>query len=195
MIKKQKEKLEVYFVTSNSGKVQSLQASLDKLNAPVTVKQYTMKLDEIQADDPEEISQQKARDAFKELKKPLVVEDSGFCINALNGFPGVYTHFILETIGADGIIKLMEGKLFVPSGEFNVRQASFVPSIVTPPEFLLVLTTTSLLITSPESFTSKIVLQTSTESFSCIKGSWFSCPRVPAIFARAVLLVLRNKFL
>jgi len=103
-------KLELHFITSNSGKVKSLQAALDKLKAPVTVKQYAMKLDEIQADDPEEISQQKARDAFKELKKPLVVEDSGFCINALNGFPGVYSRYILDTIGADGIMKLMEGK-------------------------------------------------------------------------------------
>lgn len=103
------KKMELYFVTSNSGKVKSAQACFDTMGLPITVKQYTMKLTEIQANDAEEISQAKAREAFLEVKAPLIVEDAGFHINALNGFPGVYVRYLLDTIGADGIMKLMEG--------------------------------------------------------------------------------------
>jgi len=31
-------------------------------------------------------------------------------IDALDGFPGVYTKYIMQTIGADGILALMNGK-------------------------------------------------------------------------------------
>ena len=34
------------------------------------------------------------------LRKPVVVEDSGFVIDALNGFPGPYIKYALATIGA-----------------------------------------------------------------------------------------------
>ena len=34
----------------------------------------------------------------------------GLFVEALNGFPGVYTHYIDDTLGEDGLLKLMEGK-------------------------------------------------------------------------------------
>ncbi|MFC1659164.1 non-canonical purine NTP pyrophosphatase [Pseudomonadota bacterium] len=101
--------MELFFVTTNSGKVRTVQECLKKMGLPVMVKQHTMKLTEIQANDAEEISRAKAREAFAELKAPLIVEDSGFHINALNGFPGVYARYLLDTIGSEGIIKMMEG--------------------------------------------------------------------------------------
>ena len=36
--------------------------------------------------------------------------DSGFWIDELEGFPRAYVNFALETIGIEGILKLMEGK-------------------------------------------------------------------------------------
>lgn len=36
--------------------------------------------------------------------------DSGFFIEELNGFPRAYVNHALETIGVEGILKLMEGK-------------------------------------------------------------------------------------
>ena len=36
--------------------------------------------------------------------------DSGFWIDALNGFPKAFVNFSLDTIGIDGILKLMDGK-------------------------------------------------------------------------------------
>ena len=38
----------------------------------------------------------------------LVVMDSGLFIDELNGFPGVYTKYALDTIGIDSIIQLLD---------------------------------------------------------------------------------------
>lgn len=59
--------------------------------------------------DIEEISREKARVAFEKLQKPLIVHDAGFYIDALKGFPGPYIKHVGDTIGAEGLVKLMEG--------------------------------------------------------------------------------------
>jgi inosine/xanthosine triphosphate pyrophosphatase family protein len=40
------------------------------------------------------------------LHEPLVVEDSGFYIHDLSGFPGPYTKYVIETIGVAGLLYL-----------------------------------------------------------------------------------------
>jgi XTP/dITP diphosphohydrolase len=49
-----------------------------------------------------------AKYASSKLKKPVIVEDAGLFIKALNGFPGTYSSYVQETIGNSGILKLME---------------------------------------------------------------------------------------
>lgn len=98
----------VYVVTGNSGKVASLQRKLENYN--INVEQVKLDLFEIQSDDLEEVSVNKAKQAFEILKKPLVVDDSGFFIKNLNGFPGVYTKYVLGSIGVDGIMDIMKDK-------------------------------------------------------------------------------------
>ena len=44
------------------------------------------------------------------LKKPCIALDTGFFIDELNGFPRAFVNFSLDTIGINGILKLMEGK-------------------------------------------------------------------------------------
>ncbi len=58
----------------------------------------------------QEVSRAKALQAFATLQRPLIVEDSGFVIDALKGFPGPFSKYVLETIGIQGILKLMEGE-------------------------------------------------------------------------------------
>ena len=41
-------------------------------------------------------------------ERPLLLEDSGLFINSLKGFPGPYSSYVYETIGPEGILKLME---------------------------------------------------------------------------------------
>lgn len=98
----------INFITSNQGKVKSLQNSL-KLNG-MEIEVYSQNLDimEPQFDTVQEVSKFKALKVFETLKEPVLVEDGGFSIFELKGFPGVYTKYILKTLGADGILKLMQ---------------------------------------------------------------------------------------
>jgi XTP/dITP diphosphohydrolase len=67
------------------------------------------------------IAREKARFAYEQLKRPLIVDDTAFCIRALRGFPGPYAAYVLDTIGMEGILTLME--------QVEDRQASFITAI------------------------------------------------------------------
>ena len=62
---------------------------------------------EIQADSLEEVAEYKVRDASSKVDGEVLVEDDGLFIDALHGFPGVYSSYVCKTIGNDGILKLM----------------------------------------------------------------------------------------
>jgi XTP/dITP diphosphohydrolase len=63
---------------------------------------------ELRSDDVVEISTQKARYAYDLLHDPLIVDDTSFSIDALNGFPGPYAAYVLQSIGNQGILKIMK---------------------------------------------------------------------------------------
>ena len=50
-----------------------------------------------------------ARYASRELNKSVIVEDAGLFIRALNDFPGVYSHYVQDTLGNQKVLKLMDG--------------------------------------------------------------------------------------
>nr|WP_250317236.1 RdgB/HAM1 family non-canonical purine NTP pyrophosphatase [Methanoculleus bourgensis] len=56
-----------------------------------------------------EIARGKAAYAYETLSRPLIVDDTGFFIDALRGFPGACAAYVQDTIGNAGILKLMEG--------------------------------------------------------------------------------------
>lgn len=41
--------------------------------------------------------------------RPLFIDDSGLFVDALKGFPGVYSSYVFKTLGCEGILRLMEG--------------------------------------------------------------------------------------
>lgn len=97
----------IYFATSNEAKVKNAQASLASFG--FTVKQIPMELAESRAEDPQDIALEKARQAYTKLKKPVIVEDSGFFIDALGGFPKTHIKFSLSTLGITNILKMLRG--------------------------------------------------------------------------------------
>jgi len=100
---------ELLFVTTNNGKVASLQRYMDDNGISITVKACPLKLEEIQADTALEVARHKALQAFAKLGKPLVVDDSEFRIVSLNGFPGPYQKFMVQKLGPEGVVRLMTG--------------------------------------------------------------------------------------
>jgi len=64
---------------------------------------------ELQNDSIEEVAKYSAKWASDELKCNVLKNDSGLCVDALNGFPGPYTHYVDDTLGEDCILKLLAG--------------------------------------------------------------------------------------
>ena len=65
--------------------------------------------EEIQADTLEEVVGQGLKELGERGLDNFIIDDSGLFIDALNGFPGVYSAYALRTLGCGGILKLMEG--------------------------------------------------------------------------------------
>ena len=104
-----KEKLiqlknEIVFVTTNKGKIASAKEKLQDIKIDIC----NYEVEEIRSDDVIEIAKHKVREAYKIVEKPCISLDAGFYIEALNGFPRAYVNFALDTIGIEGILKLMD---------------------------------------------------------------------------------------
>jgi XTP/dITP diphosphohydrolase len=93
-------------VTSNAGKAAEVAAYFNGL---LEVDHVALEVPEHRSSDVAEIARIKAHYAYSQLNTPLIVDDTGFFIDALNGFPGTYAAFVLHSIGNAGILKLMEG--------------------------------------------------------------------------------------
>lgn len=101
---------EIIFATGNAGKVKTLQSHFAIHGIDMKVVQRPLELIEPQASTALEVARVKAQQAYEQLCRPVLVDDSSFHIMALGGFPGPYIKYMLETVGADGIVKFMEGK-------------------------------------------------------------------------------------
>ncbi|HLA04247.1 MAG TPA: non-canonical purine NTP pyrophosphatase [Patescibacteria group bacterium] len=85
---------------------------LAEINEILGTNHKVSKLDipEIQSLDLEEVITHKAREAYKKIKKPVLVEDVSFEIGALKGLPGTFIKFFLKTLGTEGTVALIKGK-------------------------------------------------------------------------------------
>lgn len=98
----------IAFVSGNANKAVEIAAmgrergiSISHVNLPKV---------EIQADSVTEIARKSALEAFRKVRRPLIVEDSGVFIRSLGGFPGSYTAYVYRTVGLKGVLALLDGK-------------------------------------------------------------------------------------
>jgi len=98
----------IFFVTENIHKFHEARRLLAEYG--IAVAMLRMKTSEIQDDDIEKIAEKSALDAAAKSRLPIIVEDAGLFVEALNGFPGPYSSYIYRTIGKEGIIKLLKGR-------------------------------------------------------------------------------------
>lgn len=88
------------FVTSNR-----LKAAFLARYVP-GIEQVELDLVEPQSDSVETVVRYKGLQAYQQLQQPVVVEDTGFFIDGLGGFPGPQARYVLSTIGVDGLLRL-----------------------------------------------------------------------------------------
>jgi len=96
---------DLLFASSNTNKY--FEAKKILANFGIRLRFFKCNLQEIQADSIKEIASQKARDAFHQCKKPVIIEDDGLFIESLVGFPGPFSSYVFKTIGNKGILKLV----------------------------------------------------------------------------------------
>lgn len=99
--------MEIVYVTGNWAKIANAKQVLEPLG--FTIKNIKMDTIEIQSDSIEYVAKYSAKNASDKLKCDVLKNDSGLVIPSLKGFPGPYTHYADDTIGEDGILKLMDG--------------------------------------------------------------------------------------
>jgi XTP/dITP diphosphohydrolase len=96
----------VFFATNNIHKFNEAREVLSENK--ISVGMLRIKSLEIQSDSLEEIAQASVTEAFEKYRLPILVEDAGLFVDALNGFPGPYAAHAYHTIGNKGLLKLME---------------------------------------------------------------------------------------
>jgi XTP/dITP diphosphohydrolase len=90
---------ELHYVTTNPGKVREAEQYL----GTDTVAQFDFDYTEIQAPELGPIAAQGAREAYREAGEPVVVDDAGLFVEALDGFPGPYSSYVEETVGVERV--------------------------------------------------------------------------------------------
>jgi XTP/dITP diphosphohydrolase len=97
----------IFFATNNVNKFDEARRVLAKYN--IAVGMLRVKSLEIQGERLEEIAKASVVDAFEKCRLPVIVEDAGLSVDALNGFPGPYAAYVYKTVGNQGLLRLMKG--------------------------------------------------------------------------------------
>ncbi len=89
-------------ITHNKNKYREIKKFIPAL------RMVDMEYPEIQADTLEEVVEFALQYLRSRIEGDYIIDDSGLFIDALNGFPGVYSAYVFKTIGNEGILKLLK---------------------------------------------------------------------------------------
>ncbi|CAG7920484.1 unnamed protein product [Penicillium olsonii] len=92
------------FVTGNPNKVIEFNAIVGKT---ISIQPLALDIPEIQGT-LEEIATDKCRRASHIINGPVLIEDSALEFRAMKGLPGPYIKYFLESLGNDGLNKLLD---------------------------------------------------------------------------------------
>lgn len=92
------------FVTSNDNKWLEAQRILGR-----SLERVELELDELQAESVGAVALAKARLAYQRLQRPVIVEDAGFELLGLGGFPGPYIKYWEKLGGLESICRAADG--------------------------------------------------------------------------------------
>jgi len=100
--------MRISFVTTNKGKFSEIGKMIRDHGHEV--EHIPVAYPEMQVDSLEMVMIQGLEWLMDRYERPILADDSGLFIDALGGFPGVYSAYVYKTIGCDGILRLMEGQ-------------------------------------------------------------------------------------
>jgi len=97
--------MQITFITGNQNKADYLARYLG-----LPIKHVKLDLDEIQSMDLKEIVGHKVRQAYAEIKSPVIVEDVSLEFEALGGLPGPFIKFFIERLSFESICSMLNDK-------------------------------------------------------------------------------------
>lgn len=102
----------IYFITGNKSKFEEAKMIMDEAlrSSGLVLLQKDLKLEEPQSIDQEEVVKSKAEQAFSQIGKPLICDDTAIYFEAYPRFPGTLTKFVFKSIGFKGVEKLLVGE-------------------------------------------------------------------------------------
>ena len=118
----EKEDPNIYFVTGNIHKFNEIFNLFSKENMKYNLKRKDLETIEIQTTDLKKVALFKLNSIRGQINGSYFIEDAGFFVDTpLNGFPGVYSSYVMETIGNKGILRLID--------DFETTKAHFTSVI------------------------------------------------------------------
>ena len=99
----------IYFVTGNMYKFKEISDLFSREKLNFNLKQENIKMIEIQTINLKEVAMFKVNSIKGQINGSYFIEDAGFFVDIpLNGFPGVYSSYVMKTIGNKGILRLID---------------------------------------------------------------------------------------
>lgn len=99
--------MKLRLVTGNAHKLQEYRHGLSALG--LEIDHLPVECDEIQADTLEEVVRACIAQLRRDGHRNFMLDDSGLFVPALNDFPGVYSAYVMQTLGCKGMLRLLEG--------------------------------------------------------------------------------------
>lgn len=93
----------ITFITGNKHKLKSFLMYSD-----VPIEHVALDLTEIQSLDVNKIVEHKAKEAYKAVKKTVLIEDVSLTFNALGKLPGPLVKWFYEELGNEGLCRLLD---------------------------------------------------------------------------------------
>lgn len=121
--------MRIHFVTGNAHKAEEAAALLKPMG--IEVQQRHVPHPEVQADTLEEVARERAMWLRGKVPGSYIVDDAGLFVEALNGFPGVYSAYVHKTLGWQGVLKLLEGH-HLRHARFEAVVAYMEPGLASP---------------------------------------------------------------
>lgn len=87
-------------ITSNPGKVAEYQREFDEYG--IEMEHVRLPYDEVQTSDLEEVVNKGMDAIIAQGVRDFIIDDSGIFVDALKGFPGVWSAYAQKTIGTPG---------------------------------------------------------------------------------------------
>jgi non-canonical purine NTP pyrophosphatase (RdgB/HAM1 family) len=93
------------FVTGNSNKAKYFSELIG-----LKIDHMAANTDEIQSLELREVTEAKARSAYRQIKRPVIVEDVSLQINSFGRLPGTFIKWFIDEIGLEKICSMLNGE-------------------------------------------------------------------------------------